>query len=325
MPLKNKTFERTYPFRIAHAEAFFPRLLGLLGTSRPDLQKGLYFNPCSGIHTFGMQYPVDVLYLDENGCVVNATSNLKANAVSRVIPIVKSVLELPPGSISRHDLRVGDRLDVVPDEKHRASLASLKNVFHWPLNGMIALLWGRFVVSALSNWIQLGGALNLGILVHNTLLCVLFLTRRKSVDTSHHVVDWFVPIGTLISAMMLRSGFSVSYPIDIIAVGMQCAGMALIVLSLLSLGRSFGIVPANRKVKYTGAYRIVRHPLYASELVFYAGFFIGNFSLRNGILIGLILIGQIWRSIREERLLSKDPVYDAYRKHVRFRLVPGLY
>ena len=158
MPLKNITFDKTYPFRIAHADAFFPRLLGLLGTSQPDLQKGLYIDPCSGIHTFGMQYPVDVLYLDKNGCVVNATQNLKANAVSRVIPVVKSVVELPPGSILKHNLQVGDRLDVIPDEKHRADLTSLKNIFHWPVNGFIALLWAKFVITALSNWLDQGGA-----------------------------------------------------------------------------------------------------------------------------------------------------------------------
>ena len=325
MPLKNITFDKTYPFRIAHADAFFPRLLGLLGTSQPDLQKGLYIDPCSGIHTFGMQYPVDVLYLDKNGCVVNATQNLKANAVSRVIPVVKSVVELPPGSILKHNLQVGDRLDVIPDEKHRADLTSLKNIFHWPVNGFIALLWAKFVITALSNWLDQGGFLNLGILIHNTLLCALFLTRRKSVDTSHRLIDWIVPIATLTSAMMLRPSNSASYPYDILSIIIQCLGMSFIILSLISLGRSFGIVPANRKVKYTGAYRVVRHPLYASELIFYAGFLMGHPSERNGLLILLILIGQVWRLIREERLLSRDPVYVAYRKYVRYRLLPGLF
>ena len=49
----------------------------------------------------------------------------------------------------------------------------------------------------------------------------------------------------------------------------------------LALGRSFGIVAANRGVVSSGPYRLVRHPIYLGYLVTHAGFLLSNMSARN--------------------------------------------
>ncbi len=93
----------------------------------------------------------------------------------------------------------------------------------------------------------------------------------------------------------------------------------------LSLGRSFGLLPANRGVVSTGAYRFVRHPIYAGYLLSEIGFLLANFSTRNLITIGVWMVLQIGRILLEERLLSDDADYRAYRAQVRYRLIPGVF
>ena len=90
---------------------------------------------------------------------------------------------------------------------------------------------------------------------------------------------------------------------------------------MLSLRRSFGIVPAHRGIRTGGLYNVVRHPLYASELVWFLGFAIDNPSGWN---IGLWLcdcVLQFSRACAEERFLSVDPIYSQYRTRVRYRLI----
>jgi protein-S-isoprenylcysteine O-methyltransferase Ste14/uncharacterized membrane protein (UPF0127 family) len=325
MPLKNITKGHLYPIKSYIADSLFSRLVGLLGTQSLDPDRALHIDPCAGIHTFGMKYPIDVLFLDKENTILKQISELPPNKVTKVLHFAKSVLELAPGTIQRYNIETGDRLEIVSEWKHRPDIQNLRNLFHWPVNLFVALLWSRFVVILFGNLLEKFDPASLGILVHNTLLFFLFLTRRKSVDTSSRVFDWLVPILTMVTAMLLRPHSMNNPSISLISAVIQSVGIVFIVFSLLSLGRSFGIMPANRRIKYLGAYTIVRHPVYTSELIFYLSFFLGNLSLRNGLLIMLIITGQLWRSIAEEKILSKDNKYREYMNRVRYRFIPGLF
>jgi protein-S-isoprenylcysteine O-methyltransferase Ste14/uncharacterized membrane protein (UPF0127 family) len=324
MPLKNVQNGKVYPFRVLKADTLLPRLIGLLATEKPYETNALHLVPCSGIHTFGMKYPVDVLFLDKDSFVIRVESNFPRNRTTGIVPSAGSVLELPPGSVVEHEIMVGTQFQIVSDEKFRVDGHALRYLFHWPLNIFIALLWSRFVAIAVRQWLSDGNLQNLGILIHNTLLFFLFLVRRKSTDTSRRLLDWLVPVFILACTMVVRpviwanpKGFSLA---DLL----QGIGIFCMVVSLLSLGRSFGIVPSNRRIVDTGVYRWVRHPMYASEFIFYLGYFLRNISVRNAVLITIIVAGQVWRSLAEEKLLMKDPRYRQYFHVVRFRFIPGL-
>ena len=208
MPIADLTRNRTFPFCISQADGFFPRLIGLLGTDDLDSNKGLHIVPCSSIHTFGMKYAVDVLFLDKQGRVVHLIQALPPNKMTKMVSSAQSVLELSAGSISEQRIEVGDILNIKSDKTHRPNLDALKNLFHWPLNVFIAMPWSKFVLLAISDWLVHSEPLNLGIIIHNTLLLTLFLTRRKSVDTSYRILDWAVPIFVLTCVMMLRGAQS---------------------------------------------------------------------------------------------------------------------
>ena len=84
---------------------------------------------------------------------------------------------------------------------------------------------------------------------------------------------------------------------------MQLAGLLIALASLGTLGRSFGIVAANRGVKTRGPYRLVRHPAYFGYLVAYVGYVAENPSLANLALLCLSTAFQLVRIGEEERLL----------------------
>jgi protein-S-isoprenylcysteine O-methyltransferase Ste14 len=105
----------------------------------------------------------------------------------------------------------------------------------------------------------------------------------------------------------------------------QLAGLLIALASLGTLGRSFGIVAANRGVKTRGPYRLVRHPAYFGYLVSYLGYVAENPSFANLTLLCLSTAFQLVRIREEERLLRSDTSYERYRSSVRRKLIPLVY
>ena len=94
-----------------NANHYFARLRGLLGR---DLTTGggLLLSPCNCIHTFGMRYEIDAVYLDRSGLVLRVDESLPSGKAWRAQRSAKRVLELPAGSAKRYSIRAGDRLEV---------------------------------------------------------------------------------------------------------------------------------------------------------------------------------------------------------------------
>ena len=100
------------------------------------------------------------------------------------------------------------------------------------------------------------------------------------------------------------------------------AGISWAIFAKLSLGRSFGLLPADRGIITRGAYRVVRHPVYLGYFIYHLGYLLANFGTRNLIVFALLYTFQAMRVIREERLLRANPEYQAYCEKVRWRFVP---
>jgi protein-S-isoprenylcysteine O-methyltransferase Ste14 len=104
------------------------------------------------------------------------------------------------------------------------------------------------------------------------------------------------------------------------------AGTLVQLAAKATLGRAFGVLPANRGVVISGPYRLVRHPIYMGYLINHVGFLLVNFSWRNALVLGLLYVAQLIRIAREEAVLAEsDPDYRHYRRRVRWRLVPFIY
>lgn len=324
MSILNCTTHSELAFQVIKAGNFFARLVGLVNFKSLGTKAAFYIEPCSGVHTFGMKYPIDIVFLNSKGQVVKVTRDLKPNRITHIIPSASRVLEFPSNILKDKLIKTGDVLEINPDESYHARFDTLRNLLHWPANCFIALLWSVFVLSSFNHWQENGGILSLGLLLVNSILLLLFLTRRESETISSKYLDWIIPLATVSFSMSLRANPSSDAQLNILSISIQFIGLMSILGSLLSLGRSFGVVPANRKIKNSGCYKLVRHPLYTSEIVFYLGFLVGNFSLVNLILLILIVTGQVYRAISEEKLLSKDQEYLHYIRKVKYRFLPGL-
>jgi uncharacterized membrane protein (UPF0127 family) len=84
---------------------------GLLGRDHLEEGAALVIAPCSLIHTFGMQFPIDVVYAGRDGRVVKLRRELRASRLSGAIGAF-AVIEMASGAIDRAGVRVGDQLVV---------------------------------------------------------------------------------------------------------------------------------------------------------------------------------------------------------------------
>ena len=100
--------------------------------------------------------------------------------------------------------------------------------------------------------------------------------------------------------------------------------LVVAVYARLSLGRSIGLVPAQRDIITRGAYRFVRHPIYTGLILSYVGFSLRMFSPLN-VTMSLLVIGLIvLKSFIEEGFLREVPEYANYLDRVRWRWFPGV-
>ena len=114
MPAVNLTRQTWLATNVRTAEGFLTRLVGLLGRRRLGAEEALWLVPCRGVHTFGMRFPIDLLFLDEVGDVVGKVEDLHPWRVSPVHRRAHSVLELRSGTIRKSGTREGDRVEVAP-------------------------------------------------------------------------------------------------------------------------------------------------------------------------------------------------------------------
>ena len=93
------------------ADTFWQRLKGLLGTSSLPSGHGLIIKPCSSVHTFGMNYPIDVLFVDDHHRIIKVVENLMSGKISMASGS-QYVVELPTGTARLTACSAGDILEL---------------------------------------------------------------------------------------------------------------------------------------------------------------------------------------------------------------------
>jgi uncharacterized membrane protein (UPF0127 family) len=98
--------------RVEVADTSPTRGKGLLGRAGLDAGAGLWIKPCSGVHMFGMKFPIDVIGLNGKREVIKLWPNLKPWRMSPISLRLRSVIELPAGRISECRVELGDQLEI---------------------------------------------------------------------------------------------------------------------------------------------------------------------------------------------------------------------
>ena len=163
------------------------------------------------------------------------------------------------------------------------------------------------------------------LLASETLVVVLTVLRRttSAVDRSYRarVLTAFSMMGPV---LVQPSAVGALAP-EAATVLLSAAGLSVVIAGKLSLGRSFGLMPANRGVVSSGLYRLVRHPIYLGYLITHSGFVAANPTVWNIAMLVGADIALMWRAVCEEETLRKDDAYRAYQTTVRWRVLPGVF
>jgi len=163
------------------------------------------------------------------------------------------------------------------------------------------------------------------LLVEQMCVVVAYLVRRPARAVTTRMGDWLLAFGGTFGAVLLRPyGAHPQWGVRIGLV-VQLVGVVMGVVTYLTLGRSFGFAAADRGLVTRGPYSVVRHPIYACYLFALCGYVLQSISVRNALVVVFVLSCDIGRTAVEERVLSTSQDYEAYRRQVRWRLLPGVW
>jgi protein-S-isoprenylcysteine O-methyltransferase Ste14 len=191
------------------------------------------------------------------------------------------------------------------------------------LLGVLAALW--FIVVNAGSLVESPQPFEILFVLQMAWFAVAFVRRRSPTAISARPADWVITIVGSFGWALLRGGSAEAAWSVWAGRTLQILGLGVWTASFAVLGRSFGMVPADRGLVTRGSYAYVRHPLYLSYMLSQAGYLLQNASTSNAIVIAVVWSCNLARIRAEERLLSAVDDYGRYRQHVRWRLVPGLW
>src|ERR1700758_1156903 len=121
----NRTRSAYLATELGIASTHWTRLRGLMATDPRKFRadRGLWLFPCKGVHTFGMRFPIDVLYLDGDKVVIHLEENLKPWRFAAIRRKATSVLELPEKTVSVTGTSVGDHIEIALGQAEKALTA----------------------------------------------------------------------------------------------------------------------------------------------------------------------------------------------------------
>lgn len=162
--------------------------------------------------------------------------------------------------------------------------------------------------------------------IHNLIIVATMLARRAPVRVTMNPLFWLLAFlatyWMFFTASVLTQGSTI-VPYWV-AFGLSYLGLAISIYARISLGRNIGFVPAQRQLVTTGAYGLVRHPIYTGMFFNYSALALLMFSPGNLVIIGLGMLLLVIKSFIEEGFLAADPEYAEYMKRVRWRWLPWI-
>lgn len=104
------------------ADSIFARMKGLLGRDFLAAGDGIWLMPCNSVHTFGMRFAIDVVFLNRSNQVISVIHNLQPNRLTKVYFKAATVIEIPAHTAADSGLSKGDFIDILsPYESDHAA------------------------------------------------------------------------------------------------------------------------------------------------------------------------------------------------------------
>jgi hypothetical protein len=193
--------------------------------------------------------------------------------------------------------------------------------------GARATLSALFVFLAVNigrDFVETGRVTGLLLLVSELLVVLLTVVRRRATAIDRSLGARIIAAVSIAGIPFIRPTGGGLVP-DAATAAVSAAGLLVVIVGKVTLGRSFGLMPANRGIVCTGIYSWLRHPIYAGYLVTHAAFLVAHPSAWNIALVVVSDVALLVRSLYEERTLARDSEYASYMTRVRWRVVPGAF
>lgn len=163
------------------------------------------------------------------------------------------------------------------------------------------------------------------LLFSEALVVVLTILRRRAHVVDRTMLATMVTTVSLVGPPLLRAGGADPIMPDLVTASLSLVGLAFVIAGKIVLGRSFGLIPANRGVVARGPYGWMRHPIYAGYLLTHLGFIAAHPTAWNMTVIVIADAALVFRALLEERVLTQDERYREYCAKVGWHLVPGVF
>jgi protein-S-isoprenylcysteine O-methyltransferase Ste14 len=190
---------------------------------------------------------------------------------------------------------------------------------------VVVFLFGLMSVNLFTEFLRTGHLTGLLLVVSESFVVVLTIARRSTPLSDRSIAAAAATTVSFVAPALVRAGSGIPLAPDALTASVSAVGVAIVILSKATLGRSFGIAPANRGVVASGPYTIVRHPIYAGYIISHLAFAIAHPSPWNIVVLAVGDGALVARALFEERFLKTDDRYRHYCARVGWHLVPGVF
>jgi protein-S-isoprenylcysteine O-methyltransferase Ste14 len=191
-----------------------------------------------------------------------------------------------------------------------------------------AVLTGLYLFlmrSLLGDFLQTGRITGLLLLASESLVIVFTVARRPAQTVDRSPISVVATTISAVGPLIVQTAPGAGLLPDLATTLISAFGLSITIAGKLALGRSFGIVPANRGIVIAGVYNVVRHPIYTGYLITHLAFALAHPLAWNAIVLAIADVALVLRALREERVLRADRVYEDYCQRVAWHVVPGLF
>ena len=114
MKLMSRSNNTTLAENLVFADSFWSRAVGLLGKKSLPETEALWIRRCNSIHTFFMQFPIDVVFVDKTGRVHELRENVPPYRIIAPVWKASDTIEFKAGTVKKIGIKTGDEVHVVP-------------------------------------------------------------------------------------------------------------------------------------------------------------------------------------------------------------------
>jgi protein-S-isoprenylcysteine O-methyltransferase Ste14 len=189
----------------------------------------------------------------------------------------------------------------------------------------VAVLFMLMSLTLLEDFARTRHLTGLLLLVSEAMVVLLTIFRRRANIVDRSFAARAVTIVSLLGPPLLRPSNGSALLPDVMTALISAVGLCFVIAGKLSLGRSFGLAPANRGIVESGPYLLVRHPIYTGYLVTHLAFLAAHPQPMNMAIVAVADSALVIRALLEERVLGRDARYRLYCGRVGWHLLPRVF